>query len=1374
MLLGQSAHAQPITKADNFNNLNQAASWVGGIAPGAGDFAIWDDTVTGPSAVLLGANLNWLGLRILNPGGPVTFDAGSTLALGTGGIDMSQATQDLTINATTRIGSGEQTWNVAANRTLTISTVPLRNTPGSSGGNNVNVGGTLTISTTGTVKIGTTAVPLILDGGGNPFVTYGKSDWAATDESGKVIAATYTNSADGVLAGAIVNVDSSFTVGSLDISALRFADTTAARTITISGNNTFTARGILVAPGSLGGTITGGNLRPYRVSTAGASFSFIQNSLDGDLTIASSLPMASVNTPVSIVKSGVGKLILTANNGNGGHTFINAGTLQLGNGGPSGGVGGTNPILNNGTLVINRSDVVSLTNTISGTGNVIHAGPGELALSPTNTYTGATSITGGTLNLAALQELGNGTVLNFGGGTLKYVPGFAGDLSTRTVNLNAGGGTIHTNGNNVLLANPIGNGGAGNLTKTGEGTLTLAAANNYTGSTLISEGTLRLANSTGSATGTGSLVVNSGGILSGTGSASGVVTINAGGVLSPGNGVGTLTLGGLTLTPSAILDFEFNAAGADQVIISGANGLTINGGGFHLFAEGTQTQWSTPGTYNLFSFMGAIQGAGLGQLSVLNPVPGYNYTFGTSTNLLTLTIAPAGLITAWNADANGTWGTNANWSNTSPNQASATASFGGVITAPRSITVDGAKTVGSISIDSAQSYTFTAGAGGTLTFNNGTKEAQLAVLKGSHTISTPIALGSNLKADVLSDAAVTLTSPVSGAASITKTGTGTLALSGANTYSAGTSINEGTVQFARLNSLGSGDIAFGGGALRWAAGNTDDISDRNVTIHTGGATLDTNGNDVTLFMPIGNDGEGGLTKTGNGTLTLFSLNTYKGETVVRGGTLSISSNGNLGDGPTGARLRLSGGTLAVTESMNLDDFGTSPRNVAIGSAGGTINVAEFATLLVNGTVTGSGPLTKSGEGILRLGGNNSLTLSSPVTLAGGTVELVGGQPNGQQGIGTGPITFQGGTLIMNGSFGDNSGGFGTLANPLIIPEGQTGTLYMTTRGTLSSSLTGEGTFNLNVNFVRGEVLPNWTNFTGQINVNANGAGPDDFRISGYVALNIPNARLHLGDSVWMYQNFNPPNAGTFETVHTIGELSGSAGAVIGGNPVGGRFVNWHVGALGTDSIFEGVIQDSAGVARFTKDGTGTLTLSGASTYTGSTTINDGTLLVSGSIGGTTAVTVNYGATLRLGANDAVNDLAALTLNGGTFATGGFSDTLGTLSLGGDVTLDLGAGASILHFANSAENSWFGSLTVLNWSGSSGGGGLDRLIFGSDATGLSAEQLELVQFLNPAGFTPGSYRASMLPSGEIVVIPEPASFALLSMGALGLLLRRRRA
>ena len=117
-----AASAATIEKANNATNLNVGSSWVGGSLPGSFDSAVWDSTLSGSNTVSTGGSLTLGQVVVANPGGPVTLSGGPLILNGVGGvgIDMSAATQNLTLNCPVSLAGG-QTWNVAAGATLTAT-----------------------------------------------------------------------------------------------------------------------------------------------------------------------------------------------------------------------------------------------------------------------------------------------------------------------------------------------------------------------------------------------------------------------------------------------------------------------------------------------------------------------------------------------------------------------------------------------------------------------------------------------------------------------------------------------------------------------------------------------------------------------------------------------------------------------------------------------------------------------------------------------------------------------------------------------------------------------------------------------------------------------------------------------------------------------------------------------------------------------------------------------------------------------------------------------------------------------------------------------------------------------------------------------------
>jgi autotransporter-associated beta strand protein len=277
---------------------------------------------------------------------------------------------------------------------------------------------------------------------------------------------------------------------------------------------------------------------------------------------------------------------------------------------------------------------------------------------------------------------------------------------------------------------------------------------------------------------------------------------------------------------------------------------------------------------------------------------------------------------------------------------------------------------------------------------------------------------------------------------------------------------------------------------------------------------------------------------------------------------------------------------------------------------------------------------------------------------------------------------------------------------------------------------------------------------------------------GSSTLTVNGGTVYLG-AVGLQANITAATASVTLNGGTLGALApwtGNADLGLGANGV-----TLQAGDAANSPHDISLVGLLTGNGTLTKTGAGKLTLGGANnTYTGATVVNSGMLLLSGAISGTTSVTVNN-ASLQLGRADAINDAAGVTLGAATFQTGGFSESVGALTLALASTLDLGAGASVLRFLDSSTATWNGTLSITNWSGSTSGGGTDQLFFGTTASGLSASQLSAVQFIDPNGIS-GIFSATMLSSGEVIAaVPEPGAFlSLLTGGGLLLGFRRRRA
>lgn len=218
-----------------------------------------------------------------------------------------------------------------------------------------------------------------------------------------------------------------------------------------------------------------------------------------------------------------------------------------------------------------------------------------------------------------------------------------------------------------------------------------------------------------------------------------------------------------------------------------------------------------------------------------------------------------------------------------------------------------------------------------------------------------------------------------------------------------------------------------------------------------------------------------------------------------------------------------------------------------------------------------------------------------------------------------------------------------------------------------------------------------------------------------------------------------------------------------------------------DTIITGVISHAGSL---TMSGSGNLTLSGDNTFTGGTTVNSGTLNLAAASGSalasTPSITVNAGGILLLGANDQINNSALMTLAGGTFAKGNFSEGgaasigLGALNLtSGGSHIDFGINlVGVLNFASFNPNGH--NLTIDNWTGtpnSVGNASTDRLIFNADQSGNLAHFV-FTDYLGATQLALGGGFFEVTPSS---VVPEPTTYlaAFFVLGVVGFEQYRRR-
>lgn len=1025
-------------------------------------------------------------------------------------------------------------------------------------------------------------------------------------------------------------------------------------TVNIPSGTVTMPTGFMVTSGvGKSNVILNGAATTLRIGNTPWLLSLHQDNAAADLIINTATISSTHTANSSVLKTGAGRVIVTStynhtvNNASvGGGLAIHGGIYQVGNNTATGNLPlGT--IANQASLVFNRTGTLAVANVITGSGSLTNNGSGDIQLSGASDYTGATNFNAGTVTLLGASSLGNGGALNFAGGKLVFGSGIAPDLSARSITFASGSSILDVGANTVSFANSIGGGGAGGFTKAGAGLLGLAGANSYTGGTTVSAGTLLVTNSSGSGTGSGAVTVGGSGVLAGSGSIAGAVGTSAGSKIVPGNsGVGDLTVGGLALAAGARLELEINPAGGnDRIVVQPTGSLTLNGGEVTLYQAGGTSQFSTPGTYDLIEYSGAIQGAGVSSLSVVNAVAGYDYTFSAAAGKVSLSVAQGAVLTNWTSTAGGSWGGAGSWSNGLPS-GNFIARMNTELAAPATVSLDGNRSVAGVVFASAQGYTLASGtpANSTLTLSNGARSASIAVNVGDHGISAPITLSSPLAVATDSGTSLALSGVVSGAASLVKSGPGRLSLTAANTFSGPVTVNGGVLAFSLPSSLGTGSpITLDGSTLEYGVGNTADLSGRSLTFGVNGATINTNGNDVVYAAAIGGSGAGRLTKSGVGSLTLLATSTFTGGVRVAAGELSIDAADRLGSGA----IELDGGVLDINASLSLP----SGQPVSVGAAGGTIAAAAGTTVTLAGAVQNvvgaTGALTLAGPGAFVLGTSNLHTGGTTIN-AGASV----GFASGLTPFASGPITLANGSLTTPASHLLD-------ANPLTISG--TSNLTVGNLGTVGT-ISGTGTLTVSAPTATQTVTLNGSHsgFNGEIVVSG----------SSFVRF---NSGTNVGGANVLYTIQSGSSLVRRSTAATIA-LGGLAGAgTLRGGQTTADTVNFQIGAKNLDTVFAGTIIDGdtqVGLestrpvkARITKLGTGTLTLSGASTYTSTTTVDAGTLLVDGSIASIDAVTVNPAGTLG-----GAGTIAGPVTVAGTLRTNPTGLRKGTLALGSSLDL----------------------------------------------------------------------------------------------------------
>ena len=997
-------------------------------------------------------------------------------------------------------------------------------------------------------------------------------------------------------------------------------------------------------------------------------------------------------------------------------------------------------------LTIGGGNSTAITGNISGNGSLLKRGTGNLTLSGINTFTGNTSINGGNLIVqggSALSDTGTVT-LNSANATFTIA-------ASETIGSLQGGGATAIAAAQTLTIAEFGNAtysgaitGTGSLTKTANGTLTLAGNNSYTGGTTVSAGTLatqgneRILDSSslsvasgatfqlggnetlGSIAGAGAITLQSNTLTAGGDNSSTTFSGNiAGGGAFAKAGTGNLTLSGnntyagpttvtagtlvvtgtlgstpvtignaATLAGNGTLGGNLTLAAGSNLVFNPASSLAVNGssvsfGNFSLSnLTGFNGSSSAPGNFTVLGGAAKVNATNLNNYGASNAQTFggnevYFYT-GEGAQKLNLAVLAAVSDIYW-VGSNGTdWFAANNWSNnSSATVGDATfgpstgdihfASSGVNATTLANINLSQNATVRNFIVSTNQ--TVGVNGNGTLTLNGSTGTGMhLTSTAGNVTFTVPIVVssgsdiqidGGTLEVASLSGPAVhigtsagasfaynagtnlTFNGTITGAGAFAKRGNGTLTLTGNNTYTGGTTISAGTL-----------------------AGNSDSLQGN--IANTAALVFNQSANGTYSGIL---SGSGSLTKNGAATLTLAGANANSGTTLVNSGTLATQGDERLGNSSaltvsSGALFQLGGnetlGSIAGAGAIDLQSNRLT--------AGGDNTSAAFS-----GNITGGGSLTKSGTGTLSLNGTNSL--GSGLSIRGGTLAITSGTTTANGVVSVDNLTSANATLSLGGSAVLNLAG----ASSVTIGEGlgDSGVLLVSGNATL---LIGSN-ISVGSNQATGSATQTGGNITAPaLALGGSNGGTGSYTLGGG-NLSLGNLTLASTGSSFTF------NGGTLLATANFTATAPNGGTTSinsGGGTIntGAFHVNWQPTLSGNGSL--------------TKQGTGTLTILGNNTRTGTTVISAGTLAFNSATAQALAATISGAGALRQSGSGSLVLSGNNTYTGGTTLAAGSIQALHAKALGNGA-LTLSSGTLVL--GNATSRISLTGITDLTWSSS---------------------------------------------------------------------------
>ena len=1202
-----------------------------------GDTAITGAVVVQTNGRLSVTNLNDTGALTVG-GGTATLNGSSTI---TSGVTVSSGSLiengGATIGGGMTLNGGQTTLN--GSTTVTAGGITLNNT-----GTQLTNNGTTTINAGGFAMTGAQTVT----DNGNLNVSAGgfSMNGGAVLGTGTITANAYTITFSTNIAASLAGTGS----------------------LTVNGNTTIRGTNNSYS----GGTILNAGLLSL-------SNGAVLGSTNGMVSInGGGLDMGGTTITNSTFTAGTNATVATLTNGN-----IVVGNAYL-----------SNSIQGNGTLTANTFTLgtgsISLSNSLAGSASLTKAGSGTVYLYNSNSYTGGSSFTGGSVQIANSSSFGTGDVyistptsftlralnnklniqnnIQIGGGTLAIGPTNTGGWELTNSGVISGVGALGNgvnSGGNLYLAN-TNNSFAGGVFATNGGTIYGSYIGNAgSNSSFGTSGTISIGNSTTAGSirsynsnnettdKTFSINVGTGliGSIYNYGS-----TTNNGALTNSPNGATTLTL---------TADLAVGGSANNKIIGLGAynsNTLAINGqindnGGYTTQVNvGTSSTGTVLLNYAYNGFTGGLfitnstsgqtttlsvsdfgnNGAAYSQLGggsvTLTGTAGtanlrYTGTGGSSDRIITLT----GVNNTLSLDASGTGDLVLTSALNMGNNASHYLTLTGTTNTGGELTgaiTNVVTTAGTINKSSV------AAASTTISLSSvvGLQVGQIITGTGIAANTTITAISPSTSAD--GSGTITLSTATTNVSS-TATGTGAFAFVNTADSSAVTVTNQtaltkngtNTWTLSGVNTY-SGNTKISAGTLRVT--NAAALSSAS-TLNSGGSTSDSS---TLEFMTAGDYTMNALSLGG----TMNFTNSSAGSATIT--FTNTSTNSGITGTATKSMQVQSNTTVNIAGPFELGLTATQARSFTLFGNGGTVNFNGAITNTINAVNTFTNGITLAANSTVTVNLNASNSYNGNTVVNGGTLNL-----NNSNAIGTGSLVVGGGTAnlgtyTVTNALGDVSGGLitnGTISN--------NGGIFNITNMVNSLVTTN---FTTNGSVVTTNTSTNYT--TNAATIAATLAGSDSLAMNGAGTLNLTGVNTYTGGSavntgtVMVYNTSSlgtgtvTMNGGTLDLgqVTLANSFSLSGGTVTNGSLVNTQLTSVQGGTVGA------VITGTGGL---TKSGTQTLTLTAANTYMGDTVVSAGTLLVNGSIDSNQNVNVSTNATL--GGSGSVGNV---TVNsGGTLA-----------------------------------------------------------------------------------------------------------------------------